>query len=454
MGKPRPRQSIKRRLLISTVLILTILLFAGGLALSYMFEQHVERRVETELTSHLDQVISAADFLPGGQVSIDKNALAVRFLAPYSGLYWQIDGPEGFTLTSPSLWDTQLNIPKSRGKAFEIVEYEVKGPDGQDLILAYRHVTRKIGGRDFLYRFSVGINHSEVSQAVDEFSKELAIFLVGLAIILGTLVWVQISYGLRPLRRLLPAINAITSGRQRRFTSDHPDEITPLVDELNSLLKQQEIVMERSRARAASLAHGLKTPLAGISLEVQKLEASEQEAAGKIGDLVARMNAQVERELIRSRIRGATYGVRRKNLLAPLAKDIVKTLSRLPRGEELTWDIHIPGELVVVMDTDDLAEILGNLLDNSRKWAKSRVRIEARPAGDVVELEICDDGSAPSETQLRQIQERGMRLDDTIEGTGLGLTIVTDVVAAYGGEFEARVSDLGGLGIRLLLPAV
>ncbi len=453
MNNIKRRASIKRRLLLSTTLILAVMLFAGGWALTHLFESHVERRVEKELHVHLNRLISTAHFLKDGSVTSKLTDMAVRFQTPYSGLYWQISERGGKTLTSASLWDAKLELPEERINDREVLEYKVRGPAGRPLIVVRRQLTRQIAGKIHFYEFAVGLDHTEVSSARKEFSKELAIGMTGLAVALILLLGAQITFGLAPLRHLIPAVNAISSGKAKRFSDDYPVEIAPLVEKLNSLLEQQEIVMERSRARAASLAHGLKTPIAGISLEIQKLHQTDNEAARNIDEMVARMNRQVERELIRTRIRGTTHGIKRKNLVAPLARDIIRTLMRQPRGEEITWTMSIAEDMAVIMDTDDLAEILGNLLDNARKWAHSKVHIEVRQHDQMVTMIICDDGRGLRPEQLGQIQDRGLRFDDHNEGSGLGVAIVHDIVTGYGGEFQAFQSELGGLGIRLILPS-
>ncbi len=453
MATDSSRISIRRRLLASTIIILAILLSAGGWALTYMFERHVEHRIVKELLVHLDRLTSTARFSANGRVTIRKRDMAARFRIPYSGLYWQINTQDGQILTSPSLWDTQLQVATKQNGGGEIIEYKVLGPKKHDLFLVRRLVTRQIGGEVYYYQFVVGLTRQEIDEAVQEFSKELAVVLASLALLLVLLVWAQISYGLNPLRQLIPAINAISSGRKRRFSANYPSEVAPLVEQLNTLLENQEVVMERSRARAAGLAHGLKTPLAGISVEIQKLHQPDNIAARNIEKMIAKMNRQVERELIRTRVRGSTHGIRSTNLMAPLARDIIRTLKRLPRGEQVSWSMNIKDDLSVAMDTDDIAEILGNILDNARKWAESEIHIDADKEGDSIILTICDDGRGLRPEQLKKIQERGRRFDETTTGSGLGLTIVHDIVAGYGGAFFACPSETGGLCIRLTLPA-
>ena len=446
------RRSLKRRLLFATVLILILLLAGGGRILLYLFEQHLERRAIAELQAQIADLINNARIDDSGRLTIPRNVMTGRFAIPYSGLYWQVDGENGPLDTSPSLWDTSLKLPTSR-QASSVVEYDVKGPKNEALILVRQLVSRKTNDGWHIFHFAVGLDHGEVESAVGSFARELIFLLALLAVLLTAMVWVQVSYGLRPLRDLVEDVEAVARGQKKRIDVETPVEIETLVDQLNVLLDQQEVIMDRSRARAGGLAHSLKTPLSTIASHTRQLtHRGPGSVAWLIAQQVELMSRQIDRELIRTRVRGAILGARSANLVSPLAEDVVATLKRLPRGTDLEWMIAVTADEAVAIDTEDIAEILGNILDNSRKWARSQVRMLARPEGRTVALFFEDDGPGLPLEKARLIHERGFRHDDSIPGSGLGLTIVSDILAECGGEMAIYQSSLGGLGLKIVLP--
>ena len=225
-------------------------------------------------------------------------------------------------------------------------------------------------------------------------------------------------------------------------------ELQPLVDEVNALLDGQEREIERSRGRAADLAHGLKTPLAALAADARRLRERGQEAIARDIDSVAEaMSRHVDRELARARVRGSLR--RRAGLsteLAPLIRSLLATLGRASSGERIAFDPQVENRLFVPMDRTDLAEVLGNLLDNAARHAASRVRISAEtgPRGPAIVIE--DDGQGIAPAAQSRVVERGARLDEREDGAGLGLAIVQDVLDAYGWRLDLAASDqLGGL---------
>jgi signal transduction histidine kinase len=237
----------------------------------------------------------------------------------------------------------------------------------------------------------------------------------------------------------------IRAGRIRYLAPAAPAEVQPLVAEMNSLLEGQEREIERSRSRAADLAHGLKTPLAALAGDVRRLRAEGQTGiASDIESVAEAMNRHVDRELARARIRGAV----RRNVgatteLAPLVQSLIGTLERTPSGARVLFEQRIADALFVAIDRTDLVEVLGNILENAARHAQSRVRITA-PAASMIVIE--DDGPGVSAEARTGVLERGIRLDQCKEGAGLGLAIVQDVLEAYRWRLVLGTShDLGGL---------
>jgi signal transduction histidine kinase len=136
----------------------------------------------------------------------------------------------------------------------------------------------------------------------------------------------------------------------------------------------------------------------------------------------------------------------------PLATRLLRTMERLPRGDRLAWRLDCAPDFAAPVEEVDLAEILGNLLDNARKWARSEVTVAANSAAGGVELAIEDDGPGVSEPDRALVMRRGARLDESVPGSGLGLNIARAVVEAYGGMMALERSARGGLLVRLRFP--
>jgi signal transduction histidine kinase len=222
--------------------------------------------------------------------------------------------------------------------------------------------------------------------------------------------------------------------------------VLPLVEEVNGLLEAQDREIERSRGRAADLAHGLKTPLAALATDAARWrERGEDRLARDIETVGEAMSRHVDRELARARLHGqARRGAAVATELAPLLRSLVAILSRTPDGERISYDIAVPDGVTLPFDRTDLAEALGNLLDNATRHAKSYIRVALPEAGETG-VAIEDDGPGIGEASRGQVMERGIRLDQRGEGAGLGLAIVQDVLEAYRWRLALDASELGGL---------
>ncbi len=270
----------------------------------------------------------------------------------------------------------------------------------------------------------------------------IALGILGLVLALATSV--QVLLGLRPLDRLRSGVARIRSGESRRLQVDVPVEVLPLVEEVNGLLDARDREIERSRGRAADLAHGLKTPLAALLADAERLrERGELDLARDIEAVGEAMSRHVDRELARARVQGSgSRGTATATELEPLLRSLVAILARTPDGQRISYEIAVPEGTKLPLARTDLAEVLGNLLDNATRHARARIRIAFGPDGGVA---VEDDGPGIAATQRLKVTERGMRLDQRGEGAGLGLAIVQEVLEAYGWRLELGTSELGGL---------
>lgn len=446
------RSSLRLRLMAGGMVAILIALAVAGAGLTVLFERHVTRTIADNLDVHLKQLLAGIDVDAAGQLVVTRSPADPRFADALSGLYWQIKDGRGQLLRSRSLWDTTLPVPDDVLAPGETHQHEMPGPAHTRVLVTERRVGLTVGDRRVPVRVAVAADLGQVSAATAAFAKDLAVALGLLGLVLTMAAIVQIGLGLRPLDGLRRGVADIRAGRLRHLPAQVPAEVRPLVEEVNALLDEQEREIERSRGRAADLAHGLKTPLAALAADAGRLRAQGHDAVARdiegVGDAMSR---HVDRELARARVRGA--GRRKAALstpLLPLVRSMIKTIARTPAGARVTFEPHIPGDLSVPMDRTDLAEVLGNLLDNAARHATARVRVAAGedPAGPWISIE--DDGPGIAPAARAKVVERGIRLDEREEGAGLGLAIVQDVLDAYGWRLTLAASDgLGGLKVTI-----
>jgi signal transduction histidine kinase len=276
--------------------------------------------------------------------------------------------------------------------------------------------------------------------------------LVGVALMTGGVVGVR--QGLMPFRRLRERLSAVRAGEDRRVAGEYPSEVQPLIDEMNALLEDREMAVKRAVSTAGDLAHGLKTPLALLAQVAERAGGEgNSELAESIGQQVERMSRHVNYHLARARAAASGAAGAPPCPVAASAEALVRTVLRLYGGRGLEISSALAGELRARVQREDLDEILGNLLDNACKWAKSRIALDAFRSGATVVLTLDDDGPGLTPAQRNVVIERGVRLDEASPGSGLGLAIVRDLTELYGGSISIEESPLGGLRVQVSLPA-
>lgn len=445
-------RSLRLRLTIGGVVAILIALTVAGGGLVFLFKRHVTRSIGDDLNVYLNQLIAGIDVDAQGKIVITRPPADPRFAEPLSGLYWQIGDDHGQIQSSRSLWDTALTLEPDNPAPGQVHLHEMAGPAHSRILAAERVIRLTIADRRAPVRVAVAADLARASTATADYARDLALALGLLGSVLALATVIQVSLGLRPLKALQQGIAQVRAGRIHRLPPAAPAEVQPLVEEVNGLLDAQEAEIERSRGRAGDLAHGLKTPLVALTGDARRLrEAGEEEIARDIESAVDSMSRFVDRELARARSRG---GVRHKaglsTELAPLVRTLIATLARTPAGARVSFKQHIPDNLSVPIDRTDLAEVLGNILDNAARHAMGRVHITVRdvPAGVAIIME--DDGKGIAPAAQARVVERGIRLDERAEGAGLGLAIVRDVLDAYGWRLALGTSKaLGGLQVTI-----
>ena len=265
---------------------------------------------------------------------------------------------------------------------------------------------------------------------------------------------VQIRRGWRSISQIRAHLAALHALPGRRLEGVYPSEIAPLVADLNQLLEQRDVMVDQARATAGDLAHGLKTPLAIITQEAERAgRDGHAELAGALFEQVGRMRRQVDAHLARSRVDLSKHRVVTPIAAAEAVAGVVRTLSQLYAERGLTFTVDVDPALHVLVAREDLDELVGNLLDNACKWARTRCSVTVRQAGARVAVIVEDDGPGISAEMRSQVLTRGVRADEAVPGTGLGLAIVRDLTEAYGGKVVLDESPLGGLRAAIDVPS-
>ncbi len=445
-------RSLRLRLMVLASLVISVILIISGLAFYWLFQRHVEKFVMAELTTHFEQLAAGLVLNPGGQLELRSNLTDPRFLVPGGGLYWQVDVKGQLSLRSRSLWDAQLEVPTPPEQPEEDHAHVLLLPFGGEIFALEKLVTVEgEAGKETRAVVTVGLERLRVTEAAGVFARQI---IAGLAVVYAALLFGSlgmIMLGLKPLQRLKDAVVLAKTDEDQLSTDAFPSEVMPLVEEINALTEARRAQLESARKRASNLAHGLKTPLTVLSTVATELATVGQHAAARtIKENTQLMRGFVERELTRSRMADGSRSYR-----APLrqtVESVVNTMKRAPRGDALIWSINLPQQAFVQMDATDLLELVGNLTDNARKYARAMVRLSY----DGINFTVEDDGPGVDEAKLDSIMARGVRVDETVsavvDGQGIGLSIVKDLAEVYQLQVSATKSVLGGLAVRVELP--
>ncbi len=440
------RNSLAVRLVAAAVLWIGGALLAGGLLMSSLFRGYAERTFDARLDVYLTSLISVTDVGPDGALVLSRELGEPRFNKPFSGWYWQIRNEAGPVHRSRSLWDQVLPFD-ARGLGV-IARSWSTGPNGKKLRVFVRQIT--LPGVPGAYQVKVAAETSEIAREVRKFDLALLWSLTALGFGLIVAIFIQVKFGLNPMKRLRIGLAAVRAGKSIRLEGEFPVEVTPLVEDLNALLDHNKVMVDRARTHVGNLAHALKTPLSVLASEAGSDKGPSRDV---LKHEVESIRRQVDHHLARAHTAasGRTLGVRTP--VVPAVQALKRALDRIFAGRAITISIDAIDDAVFRGQRQDLDEVLGNLMENGCKWARARVSVTVALEDGRIVLTIDDDGSGLDPTRRTQVLERGMRLDETAPGSGLGLAIVRDIVTAYGGKFHLAESPLGGLRATVALPA-
>ena len=433
--------SIHFRLWSAATISILLALAIAGIGLRYLFELNVERRIVSELTVNLNELIGATSFAADGRLSVAPDLTDPRFAHPLSGHYWQVEDVASHSLVrSRSLWDATLALPVE-GASGELKKIEELAGPGGELTIAVQRTITDADGRSF--RAIVAEDHHSVEVSVREYVQDLVPALIVLAAALIAAFFVQITVGLAPLENLRVAVRNVIAQQTARLDVTAPSEVQPLADEINRLLDAQEKALARARVRATDLAHGLKTPLQVLSADIRALRGKgETELADEIEKSAGAIRRHVERELARARLAPGISG-KVSCRVRETAAGVIAVVRRTPGSKQLSFVLDIAEDFTAPVDEGDLSEILGNLIENAARFARSSVRVSASAAMSEVTIAVADDGPGIPDADREAALSRGVQLDSKGGSSGLGLAIVSDIVEAYGVRLAIANADPG-----------
>jgi signal transduction histidine kinase len=458
----RPNSLAFRLFATAAAWVLLVLPVAGTIIYS-LYRQEVEssfdRRIGVLLTVILSDSIDHGDNEPGAPKDVGEPLFEIT----HSGWYWQIkplDGRPGRELVSRSLAGEHIPLPseaKVEPNDREVRWASLDGPLEQKVRVAETIYVFGEGRAGQRYSVAVAAALEEVENSLRTFQTRLtlALALAGIGLLAVNLF--QIRFGLLPLHQVGKGLAAIRSGQTTTLDAVLPQEIVPLQVELNALLKSNQDIVERARTHVGNLAHALKTPLAVIINEARDDESS---FARKVAEQARIMSKQVSLYLDRARMAARSGVIGQATEVRSVSDSLIRALERIYQDRQLSYMVNCPVGLRFQGERQDLEEMLGNLLDNASKWARSKVMLSVVPMdGDAavgarpcMEITVEDDGPGLTAAQLADPIIRGRRLDETQPGSGLGHSIVADLAHSYSGKLELFRSDMGGLNARLTLP--
>ena len=453
-------RSIAQRLFVSAILWSVALLLVAGVIISNIYRRTTEQAFDQRLDVYLRAIVADVA-TPGDDQRLEPGQLGEpQFELTLSGWYWEVtrldaDKPE--FRASRSLFASQLpklsQLGAQAGLGGSRSGYAT-GPEGRRIRIVEREIDIGDSG---IYLVQVAATTEEVEAQIWRFYVSLALTFGFLAVALAGAAAMQVRFGLRPLRALQEEVSSIRKGERDRIEGRFSEDLAPLAGELNLLISSNREILERARTQVGNLAHALKTPL---SVLLNDARTEDTPLAEKVEEQARIMSDQVTWYLDRARAAARSNVIGAVTEVEPVIGALIRTFQKIYAGRGQVFAVEVEAGLKFRGERQDFEEIIGNVLDNAGKWALGQVEIRAFRAADTgdgrpcFEIVIDDDGPGLPQEARAQALARGRRLDETKPGSGLGLSIVTDLVAVHGGAIGLEDSPLGGLRVRLRLPGV
>lgn len=440
-------KSLRKRALLGGILWATMSILIGSFGLFSYIDSVSRARFDEALRSRHTQAIVALGNNSDTMDNIMWSLTDPDYLRPFSGRYWQFENSTGEVWASRSLVDSLLTTPVSIKGAANL--WSGIGPNSEPLRGIQQQVILENGTV-----WEVVVADDLTSLQTERSNLRQNLFLAfGLITLIGILGAIFLIYNiLRPLNKLRQEVASRWDSEEGLQPDEYPEEVAPLVTDINTLLARNREVISRSKRQAADLAHALKTPAAIMRNELETLDRQSNNVDAAI-EALNRIDAQLMRSLARIRASGNVAMVSVRTELDTSLARMLRAFRSLPASDDKTILDEITQQLSVPMDQQDFEEVIGNILDNALKWCATTVRVSARPVESDIVITISDDGPGIKDADKRMALVSGGRLDTASPGTGLGLAIASDLLQAYGGSLQLeRSKRLGGLAVIIKLP--
>ena len=421
-------------------------LVGTGAVLINFYRDHIASHYDAHVLMHMEEMVAAARLSLSGELTLAYPPSDPRYHVSQSGWYWEIRHRGKVLGSSPSLEGSSLDLssiqtPEHGGT------HVIVGPVGNSLRVQTMQIPSGIPGEQLLLVSTAPM--MGIRDDVIDVAEHMAVALSLLGVLLLLAVALQIRLALKPINDISQGISDIHQGKTDSLGGEFPSGLQPLVDELNNLLEHNSVLLRRARNQLGDLAHSIKNPLSVINNEARSMNTEK-------GPLILKQTADiadsVEHHLTRARAFGTTKVLGARAKIRPVAEDLEFALKRIYKDRTLKFDLEGLGDCAVRCESQDLEEMLGNLMDNACKWTNSRVIVHCLSQKGRNYIYVEDDGPGIPEDKIEQVMQRGQRLDESREGHGLGLSIIQEIMELYGGKLSLSKSGHGGLSARLDLP--
>lgn len=442
----RSRSLSFRIIAFSGMWVITALIISA-LMLVYYYRDHVAQHYDTHVNMHLEELTSASGFNSDGTFSLKFLPSDPRYDLLNSGWYWDVRQSGVPLAQSPSLGGYIFDISQIQPVTSKVV-YEMLGP-ALNPIRMHILKTEQAGNLEPLV-FLASAPTTDYTDDVMNYSNHVFFSFVLLGIGLLLTVVLQVRITLKPLSAIGKEISDIREGKYFKLSKDYPTDVQPLIDELNNLFDHNIVLLKRARNQLGDLAHSVKNPLTVINNETRNMQSPRKELILKQTNDISE---NINHYLTRARTFGAENILGARSEVKKIVEELVYTMQRLNQDRELEYDTSKLEECTFRGEAQDLEEMLGNLIDNACKWAKSRIEISDEIRDGRLLLTVADDGPGIPFEEIENVKQRGHKLDESKPGYGQGLGIVNDIACLYGGSINLTTSALGGLQAELNLPA-
>jgi len=426
---------------IFVALVITAVMLASN------HREHTAQHYDAHVAMHLEELIGASHFTGSGVFRLAFNPSDPRYRDHYSGWYWEVQQSGKTLKRSMSLGEDSLNLNDTQPTT-DIVVHELRGPQKQKLRVHVVQMAIEPNQEPVVFLATAPLGG--ITEDVADYTNHIVLGFIVLGLGLMLAVVLQVRVALKPLKAISTRISEIRAGKASKLPEDQLEDVQPLVDELNNLLDHNAALVKRARNQLGDLAHSVKNPLTVINNAAQNMESDQKE-------LILQQTKDISRSVDHYLSRARTYGTEKvlgsRYSIRTATEDLIYAMQRIYQERDLDFDLSPLSGCWFKGEGQDLEEMLGNLLDNACKWAKSQVRIGCGTLDGQLEILVEDDGPGIADEEYENVMHRGSRLDESIPGHGQGLGIVKDICALYGGQLKLSRSELGGLQAKLQLPS-